>query len=129
MTYSEDRQVCHAKPIFPLTSLHYYLRAMGRMISLAQRGKKLNDGKNFAATQVSMFLDGFNFRNFLEDCYAENSRRMVSFDQELLRPNFLPQLAEVALKALRLWNVRAEVEPRAVSLPPLRGADARSTLS
>jgi len=51
---------------------------------------------------------------------------MNSFDPELLRPSFLPQLAEVALKALRLWSVRAEVEPRAVSsLPPLRGADAR----
>jgi hypothetical protein len=50
---------------------------------------------------------------------------MSSFDPELLRPSFLPQLAEVALKALRLWSVRAEVEPGAVSLPPLQGADAR----
>jgi len=95
------------------------------MAGLARRGKQLNDGKNFAATQVGMFLDGFNFRNFLEDCYAENGRRMSSFDPELLRPSFLPQLAEVALKAMRLWNVRAEVEPAASSLPSLRGADTR----
>jgi hypothetical protein len=125
MAYTEARRGWLARTVLPLTSLHYYLRAVNRMMGLARRGKQLNDGKNFAATQVSMFLDGFNFRTFLEDCYAENSRRMSSFDPELLRPSFLPQLAEVALKALRLWSVRAEVEPGAVSLPPLRGADAR----
>jgi hypothetical protein len=59
-----------------------------------------------ARTQVSVFLDGFNFRRFLEDCYSENSRRMSAFEPELLRPSFLPQLAEAALKAMRLWNAR-----------------------
>ena len=34
-----------------------------------------------------------------------------SFEPELLRPSFLPQLAEVALRALRLWNVRSKLEP------------------
>jgi hypothetical protein len=125
MAYTEARRGWLARTVSPLTSLHYYLRALQRMVGLARRGKQLNDGKNFAATQVGMFLDGFNFRNFLEDCYAENGRRMSSFDPELLRPSFLPQLAEVALKALRLWNVRAEVEPAAASLPPLHGADTR----
>jgi hypothetical protein len=120
MAYTEARRGWVARTILPLTSLHYYLRAVNRMMGLARRGKQLNDGKNFAATQVGMFLDGFNFRSFLEDCYAENSRRMSSFDSELLRPSFLPQLAEVALKALRLWSARAEVEPGAVSVPPLR---------
>jgi hypothetical protein len=118
MAYTEARRGWFARTVSPLTSFHYYLRALHRMAGLARRGKQLNDGKNFAATQVGMFLDGFNFRNFLEDCYAENGRRMSSFDPELLRPSFLPQLAEVALKALRLWNVRAEVEPAAASLPP-----------
>jgi hypothetical protein len=125
MAYTEARRGWLARTVLPLTSLHYYLRAVNRMMGLARRGKQLNDGKNFAATQVSMFLDGFNFRSFLENCYAENSRRMNSFDPELLRPSFLPQLTEVALKALRLWSVRGEVEPGAVSSPPLRGADAR----
>jgi hypothetical protein len=93
-----------------------------RMMGLARRGKQMNDGQNFAATQVSVFLDGFNFRRFLEDCYAENSRRMSVFEPELLRPSFLPQLASVALKALRLWSVRAEIEPDTVVLPPLHGS-------
>jgi hypothetical protein len=122
MAYTEARRGWLARTALPLTSFHYYLRALNRMAGLARRGKQLNDGKNFAATQVSMFLDGFNFRRFLEDCYAENRRRMSAFEPELLQPSFLPQLAEVALKALRLWSARAEVEPNTVSLPPLRGA-------
>jgi len=124
MAYTEARRGWLARTVSPLTSLHYYLRAVYRMAGLARRGKQLNDGQNFAATQVGVFLDGFKFRRFLEDCYAENSRRMSVFEPELLRPSFLPQLAEVALKALRLWSARAEIEPNTASLPPLRGAGA-----
>ena len=69
-------------------------------------GAQLNDGKEFSATQASVFLDGFTFRRFIEDCYAENARRMEEFDQGLLRPNFLPKLADVALSSLRLWSFR-----------------------
>jgi hypothetical protein len=121
MAYTEARKGRLARTVSPLVSMRYYLRAVRRMVGLARRGKELNDGKNFAATQVSMFLDGFNFRRFLEDCYTENSRRMSAFDQELLRPSFLPQLADVALKALRLWSTQAELETNSVSLPPLHG--------
>jgi len=111
MAYTEARRGWFARMVLPLTSLHYYLRALGRMMGLAKRGKELNDGKNFAATQVAVFLEGFNFRRFLEDCYSENSRRMGAFEPELLRPSFLPQLAETALKALRLWSSRTKPQP------------------
>ena len=107
MAYTEARRGWLARRLLPLTSFHYYMRSLRRMAGLAKRGKDLNDGKNFAATQVSMFLDGFNFRQFLEDCYAENGRRMEAFEPELLRPSFMPQLADVALKALRLWYARS----------------------
>ena len=103
-------------------SLRYYSRALHHKIRFARRGKQVDDGKGLAALQVSMFLDGFNFRRFLEDCYAENSRRMSVFDPELLRPSFLPQLTHVALKALRLWGRRTELETRSGALPPLYGA-------
>ncbi len=66
----------------------------------------MNDGKDFSATQASVFLDGFTFRRFLEDCYAENARRMTVFDEGLLRPAFLPRLADIALASLRLWSRR-----------------------
>src|SRR5260370_37856417 len=110
MAYTETRQGRGARTLLPLTSLYYYLRAIGRTIGLARRGKELNDGQDFAATQVSMFLDGINFHCFLEDCYSENSRRMSDFEPELLRPSFLPQLAVTALRALRLWNSRSKLE-------------------
>ena len=59
----------------------------------------------------SVFLDGFTFRRFLEDCYSENRRRMGVFDKELLRPSFLPQLAETALR--RHAPVERALEARA----------------
>jgi hypothetical protein len=115
MAYTEARKGWRARALLPLKSLHYYGRAIRRLAGLAKRGKATNDGKNFAATQVGMFLDGFNFRQFLEDCYAENSRRMSAFEPELLRPSFLPQLAETALRALRLWSAQAKPQPNSAT--------------
>ena len=67
-------------------SLRFYIRALKRMVGTARRGAKANDGKDFSATQASVFLDGFTFRRFLEDCYAENARRMSVMDEGLLPP-------------------------------------------
>jgi hypothetical protein len=111
MAYTEAQRGWARRMISPLVSFRYYMRALKRLAGLAKRGKELNDGKNFAATQVSVFLDGFNFRRFLQDCYAENSRRMSAFDPQLLRPSFLPQLAEVALRAMRMWSTERKLEP------------------
>src|SRR6267154_2706297 len=77
-------------------SLRFYTRALKRMVGTARQGAAANDGKDFSATQASVFLDGFTFRRFLEDCYAENARRMAVFDAEVIKPSFLPQLAETA---------------------------------
>jgi hypothetical protein len=85
-------------------SLRFYTRAIKRLVGTARRGAQVSDGKNFSATQASIFLEGFTFRRFLEDCYAENARRMSAMEPGLLRPNFLPKLAEVALASLRLWS-------------------------
>jgi hypothetical protein len=90
----------------PLVTFWFYLRAMNRMRGVAERGAKVNDGKDFAATQASVFLDKFTFRGFLEDCYGENKRRMGELDPELIKPSFLPKLTSVALPALRLWSLR-----------------------
>jgi hypothetical protein len=94
------------------TSLRFYTRAFRRMAGTVRRGAGANDGKDFAATQASMFLEGFNFRRFIEDCYAENARRMSSFDEDLLRPRFLPALADMALSGLRLWTLGRKTQRR-----------------
>lgn len=102
------REVAHGRSsgvLRSMTSLRYYSRAFRRMADTVRKGQAGGDGKNFAATQASMFLDGFNFRRFLEDCYSENRRRMDDFDEALLRPRFLPAMANVALSGLRLWSL------------------------
>jgi hypothetical protein len=94
-------------------SLRFYARALKRMVGTARAGAQANDGKDFSATQASVFLDGFTFRRFLEDCYAENARRMSVVDERLLRPSLLPGLADIALASLRLWNRRGKAAQRA----------------
>jgi len=88
------------------TSLWFYARAIGRLAGTIRRGAKVNDGTDFSATQAGVFLEGFTFRRFLENCYGENARRMKEFDDGLLRPSFLPKLGAVALSSLRLWSFR-----------------------
>jgi hypothetical protein len=95
-----------------LVSARYYGRAIGRLIGTIRRGQKENDGKDFSATQASVFLEGFTFRRFVEECYAENARRMADFNTDLLRPRFLPSLAGAALSGLRLLPMRAASSAR-----------------
>jgi hypothetical protein len=81
---------------------HYYARAIGRLLQTVWRGRGANDGKDFSATQASVFLEGFSFRGFVEECRAEHARRMEGFDPDLLQPHLLPKLAGIALAGLRL---------------------------
>jgi hypothetical protein len=90
-----------------LVAARYYLRAIHRLASTIRQGKKANDGKDFSATQASVFLDGFTFSRFIEECYTENARRMADFHADLLRPRFLPSLAGAALSGMRLLPMRA----------------------
>jgi hypothetical protein len=99
-------------------ALRFYGRALGRLAGTVRRGQKENDGRNFSATQASMFLDGFSFRGFVEECYRENARRMGVFDPALLQPRFLPRLADTALAGLRLWN---RMRPGLLRSPPPPG--------
>ena len=87
-----------------LSSPRFYSRALRRLVRTARRANEIDRGREFTATRIDQFLEGFTFRNFLEDCYRENPRRMSDFDAELPRPAFLPRLAEVALSSLRIWR-------------------------
>ena len=78
---------------------------------MARRGKDQSDGRDFAITEASMFLEGFSFRQFVEDCYRENVRRMNVFDPDLLQPRLLPAIADMAVAGLRLWE-RGRPHPR-----------------
>ena len=87
-----------------LTSLRFYYRALRRMFETIRRGQQVNDGRDFSATQANLFLEDFTFRRFLAYCYEENNRRMGHFDGNLLKPSFMPALADVALSSLRVLN-------------------------
>jgi len=104
MAWREARHGRKAGPLRHANSLRFYGRAIGRLVGTARRSQNQNQGKNFSATQASMFLDGFGFRRFVEECYSENARRMSLFDPALLQPRFLPRLADAALAGLRLWD-------------------------
>ena len=64
--------------------------------------RRANDGRDFSATQASVFLKGFTLRSFVEECCVEHERRMGDFDADLLKPSFLPRLAAITLTGLRL---------------------------
>lgn len=84
----------------------YYCRAIGRLLGTVRRGQAANGGKDFSATEASVFLHGFSVRGLVEECCAEHGRRMAAFDPELLQPRFLPRFAALALAGLRLGGRR-----------------------
>jgi hypothetical protein len=89
-----------------VTAAGYYSRAMGRLLGTVWRGRRVNNGRDFSATQAGVFLEGFTFRGFVEECHAEHLRRMMDFDAELLQPRLLPRLAGIALRGLRPRTAR-----------------------
>jgi hypothetical protein len=88
-----------------VVALRFYARAVRRLLATVRRGQDAGDGRDFSATQTSLFLDGFTFRRFLADCYAENNRRMASFDDKLLRPGLMPALTDIALSSMRVLSL------------------------
>jgi hypothetical protein len=106
MAWREVQRGRGLAPLRALTSAWYYAKAMSRLWGMVRRGKDTNDGKDFAVTEANMFLEGFSFRQFVEDCYRENARRMSEFDPALLQPRLLPAIADMAVAGLRLWDRR-----------------------
>ncbi|HEX3402334.1 MAG TPA: hypothetical protein VHT74_18640 [Acetobacteraceae bacterium] len=106
MAWREVRRGRGAAPLRALTSAWYYGRALSRLLGMVRRGKDTNDGKDFAITEANVFLEGFSFRQFVEDCYRENGRRMGAFDPNLLQPRLLPAIANMAVAGLRTWERR-----------------------
>jgi len=105
MAWREVQHGRRAAVLRSVSSLRFYSRAIARLAGAVRRGQQQQgDGREFSATEVSEFLDGFSFRHFVEECYSENARRMSVFDPKLLQPQFLPRLADAALSGFRLWN-------------------------
>jgi hypothetical protein len=84
-----------------MVALGYYGRAAARLLATIRRGRDENDGRDFSATEASLFLDGFGLRALVEACVAEHDRRMAEFDPALLRPRLLPSAAGLVLALMR----------------------------
>ena len=106
MAWREVQRGRGAAPLRAATSAWFYIRALRRLAGIARRGKDADNGKKFAVTEANLFLEGFSFPKFVEDCYRENARRMDVFDPDLMQPRLLPAIAEMALKGLRIWGRR-----------------------
>ena len=106
MAWEQARRGRSASWLRSAVAARYYFRAIGRLLGAIRRGRAANGGRDFSATQASVFIDGFSLRNCIEECCAEHARRMKAFDPELLQPRFLPRLAAIALAGLRLGTGR-----------------------
>jgi hypothetical protein len=102
MAWEQARRRRGAAILRSAVAARYYLRAIGRLLGTVRRGQAANGGKDFSATEASVFLDGFSFRSLVEECCAEHARRMAAFDPDLLQPRFLPRFAALALSGLQL---------------------------
>ena len=103
-----EKSVGHFALTRTMKSAWFYGRAGRRLLGMVRRGQGANDGRDFAVTQANMFLDGFSFRQFVEDCYRENARRMKEFDPDLMQPRLLAAIADLAAWGLRLWERRRQ---------------------
>lgn len=83
-------------------SLWYYARAVQRLLGVVGRSSEQNDN-GFSATEASVFLEGFTVDKLISTCLQENARRMSVFNEQLLKPQLLPTLAQVALSAIKLF--------------------------
>lgn len=86
-------------------SLWHYGKSIQGLIDLVANSAE-NNSNDFTATEASVFLEGFNVEMLISTCLQENARRMSSFDDELLKPQFLPTLAQFALSGIRLLPKR-----------------------
>jgi hypothetical protein len=102
MAWEQARRGRGAKWLRSAIAARYYWRAIARLLGTVRRGQAKNDGKDFSATEASVFLDGFSMRGLVEECCTEHARRMRAFDPDLLQPRLLPRLGAAALAGMRL---------------------------
>jgi hypothetical protein len=101
MAYIQANRGRGAKPLRAATSLWNYAKAVQRMVSMVDQNSE-SKGTDFAATEASVFLEGFSIKRLLSECLAENKRRMSEFDPELLQPSVMPSLAQFSLSVVNL---------------------------
>lgn len=94
MAYREAQRGRRAAPLRGMTAAWHYGRSIGSKVRVIVRNARdKSDGRRFSATQASEFLEGFSVRRLVDECLAENARRLGQFEADLVRPLLLPGIA------------------------------------
>lgn len=83
-----------------LSSLWHYSKAVRGLLTIISNGAD-SSSNDFEATQASSLFEDFTVEMFLSTCLEENARRMSCFDDRLVKPQFLPILAQAALSTIK----------------------------
>lgn len=90
-------------------SFYQYTSAAFRRLEsvkgMGKKGKSTNK-KGFTASGAKAVKVDLSLETFLETCISENEKRMSVYPPELLRPEFLPAIASVALNTVKLLPKR-----------------------
>jgi len=104
------KQITEGKGVFrPYTSFQQYTAAAFRRLDsvkgMGKKGKSTNK-KGFTASGAKAVKVDLSLETFLETCISENEKRMSVYPSELLRPDFLPSIANLALNTVKLLPKR-----------------------
>jgi hypothetical protein len=96
MAYREAQHGRRTAALRAVTAARHYARSIGSKVRVIVRNARDGgDGRRFSATQASAFLDGFTVGRLVDQCLAENARRLGAFEADLARPRLLPGIARI----------------------------------
>ena len=96
MAYREAQHGRRAAALRAVTATRRYARSIGSKVRVIVRNARGgSDSRRFSAAQATVFLDGFSVGRLVDQCLAENARRLGEFEAELARPRLLPGIARV----------------------------------
>jgi hypothetical protein len=101
VTYLQIQEGKGANWLRGVHALWHYQRALQQKIK-AFKGSNEDRNKGFTATGAMNFMDNLTLELFLSTCLEENTKRMNTFDKQLLQPQLLPKLAKMALRMIKL---------------------------
>lgn len=107
------KQVVEGRSLWrPYTSFQQYtgaaLRRLDSIQGMGKKGKPSTNKKGFTASGAKAIKVGLSLESFLDMCISENEKRMSVYPAELLRPDFLPAIAGLALNTVKLFPKRKE---------------------
>jgi len=100
-TYKQIQQGKGFESLRALSTLGHYKNALWGLIKTFGASEK-DKQKGFTATGAKTFMDDLTASLFLATCLEANARRMKVFEKELLRPQLIPSLSNLALNFLKL---------------------------